>query len=164
MIKITSRLLECYKLGVKFKEYRSMKSGEELKRALTFVTEKIKENVAIIKSNCNKMKERNMQVESGLDIEKTVDYFSLNNELLQENKDLLKIQAELSNYMVKYSTKEEVTELSRNDLFKMTIQDEIAINDNHPLIGDKDFLDKLLCYYKEVEQYEKCSVLLNYIK
>jgi len=141
-----------------------MKSGEELKRALAFVTEKIKENVAIIKDNCARMKERNTQAENGLDVEKTVDYFSLNNELLQENKDLLKIQAELSSYMVKYSSKEERRELSKNDIFKMTIQNEIGINEDHPLINDQDFLEKLLRYFQEVEQYEKCSVILNYIK
>lgn len=141
-----------------------MQSGDDLKKALDFVTSKIKGNVAIIKDNCAKMKERNVQAQNGLNIADSVDYFSLNNDLLQENRDLLKIQAEISGYIVKYGNNTESEYLSDEDIFKKTIQGELELDENHPLIGDTDFMQKLLLFYQESEQYEKCNVIVKYLK
>ncbi|MFP4060207.1 MAG: hypothetical protein ACLFUC_06970 [Bacteroidales bacterium] len=49
-------------------------------------------------------------------------------------------------------------------IFEKTINGEIHLNEYHPLIEDEDFIKRLLEYYSEGENFEKCDELMKRLR
>jgi hypothetical protein len=47
------------------------------------------------------------------------------------------------------------------DYFKATINGEMPFNHTHPLFKDDEFCQKLISYYQEKEEYEKCDQIIK---
>lgn len=95
----------------------------------------------------------------------------LNRNLLNENKDFIRMQFELTEFMEKYAhlfienegSKPEVDDLQENEnlnFFYQTISGKLKFDPKHPMYNNPEFFRELLDYYKEKEDYEKCQELL----
>ncbi len=51
--------------------------------------------------------------------------------------------------------------LSPEEIFELTIKQEMVYDKNHPYWNDEKFYDKLLAYYTEQENYEMCHLLVK---
>jgi hypothetical protein len=95
----------------------------------------------------------------------------LNKDLLNENKDFIRMQFEITEFMEKYGhlfIENEGSEIEVDDLhgneklnfFYQTISGKLKFDHMHPMYNNSEFFKELLDYYKEREDYEKCQELL----
>ncbi len=142
-----------------------------IQKTITILKFRVKSNLELINRNQLKIKEilrEPSSVKRNEDFEK---HYEINKSLLSENNDFINIQLTLINFLEKYKTsailnsKEQKAAIKtiKNDkeLFKLTISGEIAYDEDHPLFEDDSFFKKLLDYYKNNEEYEKCQELIN---
>ena len=96
----------------------------------------------------------------------------LNKELMNENKDFLKMQFEITEFIEKYGhlfSEDEITgtvdddihENEKLNLFYQTISGTLKFDSMHPLFDNPDFFRQLFEYYQEKEDYEMCQELLK---
>jgi hypothetical protein len=96
----------------------------------------------------------------------------LNKDLLNENKDFIRMQFEITEFMDKYGhlftendefdeLKDEFHENEKMNFFYQTISGRMKFDSLHPMFNNDDFFRELLEYYKEKEDYEKCQELLR---
>jgi septum formation topological specificity factor MinE len=97
---------------------------------------------------------------------------ALNRDLLDENKDFIKMQFDITEFIKKYGhlfTSDEEFEFEEKDtgedlklnLFYQTISGKLEFNQAHPKFNNPEFFRELFEYYKEKEDYEKCQELLK---
>jgi len=118
--------------------------------------------------------------------DKLNERFAYNKELLDENSDSINMQLALIRYLSKYrelmdqevpisqelkedemnvkrpkrtSAGFDLTELSSDDCFKLTLAGEMDYNDSHPFFGDAEFQGKLISHYAAIEDYEMCKMI-----
>lgn len=97
------------------------------------------------------------------------EYLQQNRELLSENNDLINVQQTLLNFLEKYKEtailKEEVplqdiySVTNKQEHFILTIKEIVPFNDEHPYYNNTEFIEKLLQYYKNIQDMEKCQEL-----
>jgi hypothetical protein len=98
--------------------------------------------------------------------------YSLNQDLLKENEDFIKMQLEITGFLEKYGhlfQKDEVSEYTGKDfaendkmnVFTQTISGMLKFDPQHPHYNNPKFFTELLKYYQEREDYEKCQELLK---
>ena len=98
--------------------------------------------------------------------------FEENKNLLSQNNDYINIQLTLINFVEKYKDTAILNEdtpmvdvfsvSDTEEIFDLTCKGLIEFNANHPNYEDESFFERLLAYYEEREEYEKCQRLLNY--
>jgi hypothetical protein len=96
-------------------------------------------------------------------------YNTKNRELLAQNNDLINVQLTLVNFLDKYKN----TAIIRQDIplidiysitdiqevFALTIKGIADFNEQHPYYYNAEFIDKLIVYYENKEDYERCEQL-----
>jgi hypothetical protein len=154
---------------------------EILKNGIEILKQKVQFNLEVITKNEKKIKEILKEPISVERSKKLNDRFAFNKSLLKENKEALQIQKSLLNYLENYKVDiddpdilSEIdylendfkpdAEISREDYFDLTISEAICFDNRHPYFNDKKFIQDLLKYYTEHENYEMCSVLLKSTK
>ncbi|MFQ3578830.1 MAG: hypothetical protein SNJ71_01655 [Bacteroidales bacterium] len=142
---------------------------DELKAAIEYMKKKVKSNLATIKSNQEKIFEI-LKNNKGVnyDREDIRKYKEQNNTLLSQNNELIKIEQLIINFIYSTFTREKEEDtiifMTRDQAWEKTINGELEIDDNHPLISDSEFVSKLLDHYLQREEYEKCASLKMYLK
>jgi len=153
-----------------------------LREAIDTLKLRIKFNLNLIHSNEEKIKELLDEPVTEIRSEKLKNRFNYNKRLLQENSDSVKLQKELNIYLENYlnnseiildtnksikssiqenDVKNDVASISKEDYFHLTIGGAIEFNKQHPYFKDESFLNDLLAYFTETEEYEKCSLIVN---
>ncbi|QQS50282.1 MAG: hypothetical protein IPM71_11915 [Bacteroidota bacterium] len=146
---------------------------ETIIRAIEELKLKIRNNVEAITQNQN-------SIQAMLKHKMNEDYagqFELiseqNRELLAQNNDLINVQLTLVNFLGKYKD----TAILRQDIplvdiysvtdeqevFALTIKGKLSFNEDHPFYHSPNFLEKLIHFYMQKEEYEYCQQL-NQIK
>lgn len=153
-----------------------------LREAIDTLKLRIKTNLSLIHNNEHKIREILDEPVTEIRSEKLKSRFSYNKRLLQENMDSIKLQKELNSYLENYlknseiivennktvksslqenSNKDEVENVSKEDYFDLTINGAIEFDNRHPYFNDEIFLNKLLEYFTETEEFEKCSLIVD---
>ncbi len=144
---------------------------ELIQRAITILKLHVKNNLEVINQNQSKIKEI---LKAPASSERSVNFekhYEVNKNLLSENNDFINVQLTLINFLEKYKNTpilQEVQPLvditSVNDeeeIFTLTVAGSLPFDKDHPNYNDEPFFIKLLDYYQEREEYEKCHNLLN---
>jgi hypothetical protein len=153
-----------------------------LREAIDTLKLRIKANLSLIHNNEHKIREILDEPVTEIRSEKLNSRFSYNKRLLQENTDSIKLQKELNSYLENYlknseiifennktvksslqenGTKDEIRNISKEDYFDLTANGAIEFDNRHPYFKDETFLNDLLKYFTDTEEYEKCSLLVN---
>lgn len=149
---------------------------EQLQQTIEFLRQHVLKNIEMIKANEVHIREvLNWPISNERTKELNESYkFSKN--LLTENNEFINLQVSIMNFINKYKNIFETIEpvqvnaqtsqlnqanLTRDDYFKLTIENDITFNFNHPYFNDQDFFNELFNYYQETENYEMCAILLK---
>ncbi len=141
-----------------------IKTIEELKL-------KVKQNIQTIKRNNDAIKQLYKQGDVRSYAKKYEVFHSENQELLRQNNDFIKVQITLMNFLDKYKNTAVVNTVAPiidiysitdiQELFALTIKNNITFDIHHPQYNNVEFIEKLLAYYTGVENYEKCQELIR---
>lgn len=131
----------------------------------------VKNNLEVINQNQTKIKEilkEPSSAERSMNFEK---HYEVNKNLLAENNDFINVQLTLINFLEKYKNSgllqdsqpiSDIDEhMDEEDVFKLTVMGKIDYDKNHMYFDDKKFFEKLIKFYQEREEYEKCKELLD---
>ncbi|NJO69871.1 MAG: hypothetical protein HC830_11845 [Bacteroidetes bacterium] len=140
-----------------------------IKKTIDLLREKVKENLTHIQNNQKEIRELLKQQVSASRTEELEKKYAMNKSLLAENNDFINVQLTLTNFLEKY---EETALLGciqgeshgfRNvdECFELTVNGILMYNSSHPYYADDKFFHRLLIYYQQLENYEKCSELVN---
>jgi len=153
-----------------------------LREAIDTLKLRIRFNLNLIHNNEEKIKELLDEPVTEIRSEKLKNRFNYNKRLLQENTDSIKLQKQLRTYLENYlnnseiffeksnpiksldhknDDKKDVDAISKEDYFDLTINGAVEFDKQHPYFNDDTFLNDLLTYFTETEEYEKCSLLIN---
>ncbi len=144
---------------------------------LQLLQQKTKENSLSLKENTNLI----MSIVQGGAVYKSIrELQEKNNDLLMSNANYLKLHNNLLTFLKSLlSTGSEPDEvepeaepavsfelieeqpLDFEECFEQTINGIMDFDENHPFYNSKDFRTRLLQYYIEKEDYEKCALLVN---
>lgn len=136
---------------------------DKIKNEINNFSQRIKENLNKIEKIEKEiqflLKNRNLAEDSG----KLRELYRENNELLKLNSMYLEIKNTLLNCYLKLNQLI-CTELAgqektytKEEYFEMTVSNEIAFDEHHPLYSDEVFKEALMEYYLKNEEYEKCA-------
>lgn len=162
---------------MKFDEIKKLTAWEILK----LLQKKTRKNANLIKENSQIIQsvlKGEIALESGrFNIAEVQDK---NNELIKENSEYLKLHNQLLSFMrgvqqtddVPYLENEQEDAVAKDsisenkietedELFEKTILGQIEFNAKHPFFKSVEFKNRLLSYYTEREEYERCAVLVN---
>ena len=137
---------------------------DELKMKIKFNINMISRNQAVIKN----MHQQNELTEEAMQYE---NFTKQNKLLLAQNNDLINVQLTLINFIEKYKDtavlKDDVPVVDiysisdSDEIFTMTVKNVVPFNFVHPYYYDTNFIDKLIAYYKQTEEYEICTELTH---
>ncbi len=158
---------------------------EQLKDSIEVLRKKIQYNKGLIYQNENEINEILNETVSGNRTEKLKEKFDYIKEMLAENNDTLKLRQNIIKYLETYdddsnkfisleelnrttkSKAESISdfiELELEDYFKLTVDGVIEFNKYHPYYNDEKFLNDLLKYHTQNENYEVCSMIVKHKK
>ncbi|HBH49455.1 MAG TPA: hypothetical protein DDX98_12485 [Bacteroidales bacterium] len=142
---------------------------EYITKTIEELKQRVKSNVDLINKNQDAIKQmlkhsRSEEYAGQYDI-----YNTKNRELLAQNNDLINVQLTLVNFLDKYKN----TAIIRQDIplidiysitdiqevFALTIKGIADFNEQHPYYYNAEFIDKLIVYYENKEDYERCEQL-----
>jgi F420-dependent methylenetetrahydromethanopterin dehydrogenase len=140
-----------------------------IKNTIDMLREKVKENLTQIQNNQKEIRELLKQQASITRTEQLENKYAINKSLLAENNDFINVQLTLTNFLEKY---EETIILGTsqgmipsfkdvNECFELTVNGFLIYDSCHPYYSDDSFYTRLLNYYQQLENYEKCSELVN---
>lgn len=142
-----------------------------IQKTISILKLHVKNNLEVINQNQAKIKEILKEPASS---ERSVNFekhYEVNKNLLAENNDYINVQLTLINFLEKYKNSPVLHDTKpafdinaiedEDEIFDLTVKGNIPFDCAHPNFGDKDFFRKLLAYYQEKEEYEKCHELLN---
>ncbi|MBN2214208.1 MAG: hypothetical protein JW723_08185 [Bacteroidales bacterium] len=145
-----------------------------IKKTIAILKLHIKSNLEVINLNQTKIKQILQEPKSS---ERSVNFerhYAVNKNLLSENNDYIKLQLALINFLEKYKNTDIMKESpsavntcspgDQEEIFNLTVTGKLPYNKKHPNFTDQDFFDRLICYYQEREEYEKCHELLSIIR
>jgi len=131
----------------------------------------VKNNLEVINQNQTRIKQILKEPASSkrsLNFEK---HYEVNRNLLSENNDFINVQLALINFLEKYKDadimKEQEPDINlssvndEEEIFRLTVSGMVPFDSKHPNYNDTGFFEKLLCYYRDREEYEKCHQLIN---
>ena len=142
-----------------------------IQKTISILKLHVKNNLEVINQNQTRIKQilkESASTERSLNFEK---HYEVNRNLLSENNDLINVQLTLINFLEKYKDADIMREQEpdsdlvlakdEEEIFKLTVSGMIPFDSKHPHYDDAGFFEKLLLYYQENEEYEKCHELLN---
>jgi hypothetical protein len=142
-----------------------------IQKTISILKIHVKNNLEVINQNQTRIKQILKEPASSqrsLNFEK---HYEVNKNLLSENNDIINVQLTLINFLEKYKDADILREqrpesdlvLAKNEeeIFSLTVSGMIPFDSKHPHYNDSGFFEKLLHYYQEHEEYEKCHELLN---
>ncbi|MFO7655785.1 MAG: hypothetical protein R6W78_01855 [Bacteroidales bacterium] len=144
---------------------------ELIQKTITILKLHVKNNLEVINQNQSRIKEI---LQSPASNERTVNFekhYEVNKHLLAENNDYINVQLTLINFLEKYKNAAILQESpvladltksnDEEEIYRLTISGELSYDRNHPNYENNSFFVKLLDYYQEKEEYEKCQKLMN---
>jgi hypothetical protein len=150
---------------------------EQISKTIEALKQRVKRNLDIIHANEKIVRVILNEPLSKSRSERLEKKYNENKALLKENNDSIQLQLQLSKYLEAYKNElkkadnQENTNESQNpekesmptreEFFEMTIKNEISFSPSHPYYDDEDFFNQLLEYYKSIEDYETCSILVK---
>lgn len=130
--------------------------------------DKVRANLMEIQNNQKDIRELLKQQSSQSRTEKLEKKYEINKGLLAENNDFINVQLTLSNFLEKYEktsfwSEENSSPVFKdvNECFELTVNGFLIYDSGHPFYSDDIFFKRLLDYYQQFENYEKCSELVN---
>lgn len=150
---------------------------EQLQQTIEQLRQHVLKNIGLIKANEKHIREVLTWPVSGERTKELEESYKFSKTLLTENNDFINLQVTVMNFINKYknvfekeqqpvqvivqSQQKEEAKLSREDYFKLTVENAIEFNNDHPYFNDEHFYDELLKYYEDIENYEMCAALLQ---
>jgi hypothetical protein len=141
---------------------------EMVQRLIEELKDKVRVNLLEIQSNQKEIRELLKQQVSPERTQKLEEKYAFNRQLLAENNDFINVQLTLTNFIEKYSNTnifaentKNIVPLSKDECFEMTISNKMEFNKKHPYFDDDAFFQRILDYFKSVEDYEKCGKLVE---
>lgn len=144
---------------------------ELLQKTIDQLKKRVKNNLKVINSNQKIIKDLLNQPNSPERAVEFEKYYAANKTLLQENNDYINIQLTLINFLEKYKGTAVLNDAmpvidiysisDESEVFDLTIKGIVAFNESHPRFNDGEFIDKMIQYFEKMEEYEKCSELLE---
>ena len=142
----------------------------QIKNTITAIHERIRTNRRIIEENKVKISEtlhNTGPVETNSDYMK---YYNLYKSLMAENSDLMKVYDTLVEFYNSYKDTPVLNDdkpiidiysiTNEDEVFELTVKGLVNFNFHHPYYTDKKFINRLLSYYQDREEYEKCHELI----
>lgn len=140
-----------------------------IRNTIEMLRERVKGNLTQIQNNQKEIRDLLKQQVSMKRTELLEEKYAVNKALLAENNDFINVQLTLTNFLEKY---EDTTFLAEgkngitafkdaDECFEHTVNGFIIYNYTHPFYSDVKFFNRLLAYYQQLEDYEKCSELVN---
>jgi len=154
---------------------------ENLKKTIEALKHRIRYNLDLIQSNEKRIRELLKEPVSEERSEKLNKRFNINNKMIKENDEAIKLQRNIITYLENYA--DELThfpeaievekskksiqvntkvEINREDYFDLTVSKALDFNKNHPYFKDKSFARDLLNHFIEIEDYEMCARINNF--
>jgi len=152
---------------------------EQLQQVIELMRNHVLNNLELIKTNESHIREVLNWPQSTERTNELSDSYKYSKTLLSENNDFINLQVSIMNLLNKYKyifdTEATVKvsapnsavygqTLSRDDYFKLTIDNDLVFDDSHPYFDDSEFLGDLLLYFEQVENYEMCAELVKFKK
>jgi hypothetical protein len=151
---------------------------EQLQQVIELMRNHVLDNLELIKTNESHIREVLNWPQSTERTTELSDSYKYSKTLLSENNDFINLQVSIMNLLNKYkyifdteavkvSTPNNAMygqTLSRDDYFKLTIDNDLIFDDSHPYFDDSEFLGELLVYFEQVENYERCAELIRFKK
>lgn len=142
---------------------------EMIRKTIEMLRERVKENLTQIQSNQKDIRNLLKQSVSNERTELLEEKYAINKALLAENNDFINVQLTLTNFLEKYESSDvllgnipkPIIFRDENECFELTVNNQIPFDHNHPYYKDEKFYGRLLNYYQQQEDYEKCSELVN---
>lgn len=140
-----------------------------IRKTIDMLREKVRGNLTQIQNNQKEIRELLKQQVSASRTEQLEKKYAVNKSLLAENNDFINVQLTLTNFLEKYEDTEFMSEnnsltpkfSNEDECFEHTVNGFITYDLTHPYYADVKFFDRLLKYYQQLEDYEKCSELVN---
>jgi len=141
-----------------------------LRQLLDEMKEKVVSNLDEIKKNESKIREllaAPYSHQKNISLEKQ---FIQNKNTLAENMDYLELQIKIVALIDKYKNTDLIKlplesiieqEPLNIDFFNETIEGRLAFNEYHPNYYDESFINRLLTYYLDQENFEECKKLID---
>jgi hypothetical protein len=151
---------------------------DQLQQVIETMRKHVLKNLELIKTNENHIREVLNWPLSSDRTKELNDSYQHSRTLLSENNDFINLQVSIMNFLNKYKhlveeeQKVSVTiksnasynQLSREDYFKLTIENDIVFDATHPYFEDEEFMNELFTYFEQTENYEMCAQLLKFKK
>ena len=158
---------------MKFEEIKKIAAWD----ILIQLQNKTRENVQLIKENSEIIQ---LVLKGEVQTESIGKVQASSNELLKENSEHLKLHNALLTYLKSLQNIESFTipseavlsnelipadietiKLGFDDYLQSTIQGLMVFDSTHPYFCSEEFKSKLIHYYSEIEEYEKCAGIAN---
>lgn len=149
---------------------------DQLQQVIEIMRSHVLNNLDLIKTNESHIREVLNWPQSSERTNELNDSYKYSKNLLSENNDFINLQVSIMNLLNKYKYifETEATvkvsapsntmygqALSRDDYFKLTIENDMAFDSDHPYFQDHEFYSDLLLYFEQVENYEMCAELMK---
>jgi hypothetical protein len=145
---------------------------ELMKQAIEVLKHKVVLNLDEIRKNELEYRKYLSQGNKIQESDQMLKILEKNKNLLNENFDLINLHISLLKFIEKHEAKQVLS--GNNDLenfesempeivdvFDMTVSGEMDFTPKHPLFWDETFFGKLMKYFEESEQFEKCSMVIK---
>jgi hypothetical protein len=139
-----------------------------VQKTIESLKERVRANLLEIQNNQKEIRELLKTPVSQERTDKLEEHYALNRALLAENNDFINVQLTLSNFIEKYGNTnifdknlDNNEPLTEDECFEMTVHGKMGYNSKHPYYKNENFFNRLLVHYQELEDYEKCSKLVN---
>jgi hypothetical protein len=142
-----------------------------IQRTISILKIHVKNNLEVINQNQTIIKQILQEPASSKRTINFEKHYEVNRNLLSENNDLINVQLTLINFLEKYKDSDLLREqepdinsdpvTDEEEIFRLTVSGMIPFDSKHPKYDDTGFFEKLLCHYKDNEEYEKCQQLMK---
>jgi hypothetical protein len=149
---------------------------EHLRQTVAYLKDRVQRNLELIRENNREINKILNEPVSDKRSERIDHIRDCNKRYLMENEEAIRIQHSIVRFLNRYrknldyetqqieiSSRENNSEkkIDREETLKRTISGEIPYNKRHPFFGDTEFKEKLIDYYKSIEDYETCAWLIK---
>jgi hypothetical protein len=138
-----------------------------INRLIRILKEQVNQNNREIRLNQEEI-ERMLSGNAGGARQRDLDAINnVNRQLQEENTDFMRLQQELSEFLLKYDylDAEGIAEVQQSapvdQVLLQTVNGKLEYNPAHPQFNDPEFFHRLLKYYENMEDYEMCDKLLR---
>jgi len=148
-----------------------------LRQTVEQLKSRVQKNLDIIHKNERIVKKLLEEPVSNERSRKLEEKYQENKKLLTENNDSIKLQLQLTKFIDTYKNEFEEIEdeqfkntespeeteapLTKEDVFRLTVNKEILFDEHHPYFEDDEFFNDLMEYFSTIEDYEMCGFLLD---